>query len=315
MTMDKHYKKIIIVTDGFAHSHAAEQTVLNLAKRHAASVLIIDTVRPPSFASKWLTSNSEDLFDIVVNDKKERLKKVAAVFEASGIDVNVDVLYGQSATEIARMAVAENADLVVRYRKGEKSRQRGTFGTTARNLMRVCPCPLLLVGDQPIDDPVVLACINVEHSNQENEAILGEAKTLAGSSQKLNALFCWKFYGAEALGEYVNEKAIAGYLDEAKQYYQSAYNRFIRHHDVSAFDQGLRIENGDPTQVIPDTCRNESVDVVVMSSASQNHPLHRLLGSTVESMLDELPCSLLVVKPQEFDSPVNQLDESGLPKP
>ena len=78
----------------------------------------------------------------------------------------------------------------------------------------------------------------------------------------------------------------------------------MKNHDMKAFDNGLRMENGDPIQVIPDVCRHEAIDVAVMSSASRNHPIQRLLGSTVEAVLEKLPCSLLVVKSLGFKSTI-----------
>lgn len=302
--MGDGYKRIILVTDGSPAARATEQSALDLAKEHSASVLVVDTVRRPSLASKWLTSNSEDLFDIVVSEKQERLEKVAAVFKEWNIDVKVDVLIGNSSEEISRLAVTENAGLVIRYMKGHKSRATSPFGTTARNLMRVCPCPLLLIGDKPVSEPVVLACVNPEHDDKENEAILGEAKTLAGESKNLIALYCWKFYGGEFMREYTNEETLQSYLEEAEQAYLGIFDHFRQTHELSAFGQNVQLENGDPVEVIPEVCKQKSVDVVVMSSASQNHPLHRLLGSTVESVLDDLPCALLVVKPLGFKSPI-----------
>ena len=300
--MSEAYKTIVLVTDGTQDSQIAAQTALDLAKRHSARVHVVDTVQPPSVAATWFTSNAEELFDIVVADKQERLDKVAHVFSDAGIDVKVEILFGKSSAEIAKVAQTEQADLVVRYMKGPRSRQSGTFGTTALNLMRVCPCPLLLVGDRAVDKPKVLACVNAEHDSKENEAILNEATKLASDPDRMHALYCWKFYGSEFLTEYMDEATISRYQDEASQNYHGLYERFLKQHNLNA--DGVHIKNGDPVEVIPEVCQSESVDVVVMSSASQNHPLHRLLGSTVESVLDALPCSLLVVKPIGFKSPI-----------
>jgi universal stress protein E len=302
--MGKGYRNIILVTDGTKASQAAAQTVLNLAKKHSAKVLVIDTVRPPSFAASWLNSNSEELFDIVVADKRERLEKVAGVLQEAGIEASVEILFGKSSEEIAKAALTEPADLVVRYMKGPQSRHASPFGTTARNLMRVCPCPLLLVADKPVSDPKVIACVNPEHDFKENESIVVEAENLAGKHDDLMALYCWKFYGREYLREYMDEKTVKSYMDQAEQNYRGLYDQFLEKHDMNAFGKGVHLQNGDPIQVIPEVCRHESVDVAVMSSASSNHPLNRLLGSTVESVLEDLPCALLVVKPLGFKSPI-----------
>lgn len=302
--MGNGYEKIILVTDGTDAARAAEQTAINLAKQNSATVLVVDTVRPPSLAAKWLSHNAEDLFDTVVADRQRRLDKVASEFKDSGIEVKTQILTGNSSEEIARAAISENAGLVVRYMKGDKSRHPGPFGATARNLMRVCPCPLLLVGDKDVSDPQVLACVNAEHDNNENEAILSEARKLAGKSEKLIALYCWKFYGSEFMREYTSQETVQSYLREAEQAHLGIFDHFRKTHELSAFGENIQIENGDPVEVIPEVCNDKSVGVVVMSSASQNHPLHRLLGSTVEAVLDKLPCALLVVKPLGFKSPI-----------
>ncbi len=174
--MANAYKNIILVTDGTQDSQIAAQTALDFAKQHSARVYVVDTVRPPSIAATWLTSNAEELFDIVVADKQDRLEKVAQVFRDAGVDVQVEILFGNSSEEIAKAALTEHADLVIRYMKGHRSRQAGPFGATARNLMRVCPCPLLFVGDKPVSNPRVLACVNAEHDAKENEAILAKRR-------------------------------------------------------------------------------------------------------------------------------------------
>ena len=304
--MGETYKKIILVPDVGSSSKTVSQTALDIAKEHSAKVVIVDTVQPPSVAAAWFTSNAEEMFDIVVADKQKRLDQTAMVFRDAGLDVSVEILFGKSSEEIARAAVNEEADLVIRYMKGTNSRHESIFGTTARNLMRVCPCPILLVGDKPISDPSVLACVNAEHGFDENEAIVKEAEKLARKPDHLLAMYCWKFYGTEFLSEYMDEDTLKNYLNEAEQNYQAVFDNFLTKHDFGAFQKGVRLQNGDPVQVIPEVCGQEGIDVVVMSSASQNHPLNRLLGSTVESVLNVLPSALLVVKPLGFKSPIKR---------
>ncbi len=313
--MGDKFTTIVLVSDGSGLSHAAEQTTLNLAKQQQAKVHVIATANPPSLATQWLTANYDDIFQKIVREKRARLEKIALQFEEQGIETEVKVLCGKSSEEIVKDVLLYNADLVVRYLKGERSRQSGAFGNTARNLMRICPCPLLLVGDQPIDRPKVLACVNAEHNFQENQPILSAAEKLAGEDKQLLAVYCWKFYGSEMMQHYLDESRYKQCLNEAKHIYQGLYDKFLEQHDLTAFGDGVHLENGEPKHVIPELCRRESVDVVVMSSASQNHPIRRLLGTTIESVLDELPCSLLVVKPQGFQCPVKPGDSAEPVRP
>lgn len=308
--MNNEYKSIILVTDTTKISQAAGQTALDMAKLNSAKVTIVDTVRRPSMMSKWLSSNTQDLFDLVVTEKQERLDKFASVFDEAGIEHETKVLVGNSSEEISRLAINQDADIVIRYMKGINSRMSGPFGTTARNLMRVCPCPLLLIGDTPVSDPKVLACVNVEHSESENQGVLTETERIAGPQGQWQLLYCWDFYGSEYLSHYVNEATIKKYNNEALKNNESIVDKFLENHALTSSKDRIHMEQGDPVVLIPEFCRKQSIDVVVMSSASHNHPLHRLLGSTVESVLDELPCSLLVVKPTGFKSPIKAIPTS-----
>jgi universal stress protein E len=303
--MGKKYQRIVLVSEATHLSEAAEQTALNLAKQHGASVHVVATVNRPSIAAQWLTKDYQDIYDMVVNDKRERLDATAERFRNEGIPTDVDVLCGKSSEEIVKLVLTEEVDLVIRYMKGEMSRQKSVFGDTARNLMRICPRPILFVREgMPIDQAKVLACVNAEHGPEENQPILAAACQLAGESKQLQALYCWNFYGSEMMQHYLDKSRYEQCLQEAEHIYQGLHEKFVKSNDLTAFQGGVHLENGEPKKVIPELCKRESVDVVVMSSASQNHPIRRLLGSTIESVLDELPCSLLVVKPTGFKSPI-----------
>ena len=302
--MANDYSCIILVTDGSGTSTAAEQSALNLARQHGARVIVTGTMRPPSFASQLFNSNVQEAFEMASADTRDRLERIARELRDAGLDARARLLVGKSSEEIARLAMAEDADLVIRYMKGAKSRQLGTFGNTARNLMRVCPCPLLLVGERTVSNPSVLACVNAEHDHDENQAILNQAEAVVGSDRNLHALYCWNFYGSDILHEYIDDQLYGQYLSEAEQSYQSLFEKFREKYDLSSFGDNVHVVNGDPIQLIPDVCQQQGSDIVVMSSASQNHPVRRLLGSTIESVLDTLPCALLVVKPLGFTSPV-----------
>jgi nucleotide-binding universal stress UspA family protein len=313
--MNKGYQRMILVTDGTEASDAAEQSALNLAKRHAATVVVVNTVQRRSSVARWLTSKYDDHFEELVTEKQERLEKIAARFTKAGMAVEAEVLIGKSSEAIVRKVLIENADLVVRYRKGPASRQfHSRFGATAINLMRVCPCPLLLVGEKPVADPKILACVDAKHPADENQVILQAASTIASENQNLYAVYCWVYSYYAHLGEQYADKLhpdlpegqteLKLFLEEEAKYYREIYDRFVEQHDLSEFPGGLHLENGEPAKVIPEMCRQRDVDVVVMSSATLNHPLRRLLGSTVESVIEQLPCALLVVKPTGFKTPV-----------
>lgn len=294
------YNKILLITDGSENARAAEQTALDLAVAGGARVRMVDTVRPPSMISRWLEANTDNVFQMVVNQKEKALDQKAVIFRDSGIEVETAVLCGPSSREITRDAIKFEPDLVVRYMKGFRSRYPGVFGNTSRNLMRTCPAPLLLVGDQPVGGARVMACINAEHDSHENDPIVQQAMQVAGDRDNLHLLYCWKFYGGEMYVEHMGKEALADALQEAEQVHVKLFENYLRQHEYQLADPHVHLENGDPADMIPEVCQKQEIDVLVMSSGSLNHPMHRLLGSTVESILDQIDCALLVVKPEGF---------------
>ncbi|MEL7499637.1 MAG: universal stress protein [Planctomycetota bacterium] len=302
--IEKKYSRILVVSDGMKSSEPTHETAFNLAKTHNAQVMLVDSVKPPSALSQWLSANASDVFEMVIADKQDRLEKVAERFRESGVDVTTKVLFGTSSEVISREAIDWEADLVVRYLKGIRSKFPGLFGSTARALMRYCPVPVLLVGDTPIDQPNVLACIDTEHDDSENQAILNASAFLAQGEQQLRGLYCWEMYGADMLKKRMTESAFKEALETAESTYRDSFDRFTNSHDLSEFGNGLNMEKGQPSEVIPQFCNHHSINVVVMCSASLNHPIGRLFGSTVESVIEELPCALLVVKPIGFESKI-----------
>lgn len=304
--MEPHYQTIIVVTETSHHSRATEQTALDLAKFHDAKVIVVDCVHRPSIVSKIISSSTTDLFDLVAGERRDRLDRCAATFQNAGVDASARLLVGNSSIEIAHLAEEVNADLVVRYAKGLTSRIAGPVGTTARNLMRACPCPLLLVtGDQPISNPTVLACVNAEHPDNESDTIISTARKFVGEDQS-KVLYCWDFYGNEYMAGYVSDDLMCQYMDQSERNYRELFSQLVRRNGLELDDPHVHMKQGHASDIIPQFCKQSNVDVVVVSSVSQNHPLRRLMGSTMELLLNEIPCSLLVVKPQTFTSPLQK---------
>jgi nucleotide-binding universal stress UspA family protein len=310
-TMDNAYKKIILAMDPQHSAMAALETVLTLARQHGSQVVIVDTVRPPSRSSLFFSSSAEDVFEIVVADKQNRIRKTCDRFREMGIEAEGKLLYGKSSEAITREAIDCHADLVVRYMKGVQSRYPGLFGNTARNLMRVCPSPLLFVGNRPLENPNILACVNPEHDEAENSVILSESRKLATRPEDVTALYCWNVPGHKFLRPYLSDESFQDTLNESESVFRKLFDRFCEQHKTDAFSTRMLFEQGDAADVIPNVCKHQDIDVVVMSSASQTHPVRRLLGSTIESVLDELPCALMVVKQAGFRSPVRPSAESA----
>ncbi len=302
----QHYDKILVVTDGQRSSEPTHQTGLNLAQTHQASVTIADTIQLPGALTYWFSPNATHLFEMVLADKQERLEKLAATFRAAGIETETKVLFGKSSETISKEVIESEISLVVRYAKGIRSKFPGRVGNTARALMRYCPAPILLVNQNPIDQPRILACLDAEHDEKENYSIMTESRRLAGGREHLFGMYCWEMYGEEMVKKRMNPEAFGESWQYTEKMYRKVFDEMVDKIDADLFlKDSIMMKNGQASLVIPKFCSENNIDVVTMCTATLNHPLRRYFGSTVEAVLEKLPCALLAVKPVGFVSPLN----------
>lgn len=293
-------KNIMLVSNEPSDTVGAEQTTLNFAKRFNASVTLVDSIRTPFNASRCPNISTDVIYEAAVIAKTEYLLQLKKQFANEGVKATTKVLFGpRTSSELIGTVVENECDLVVRYLKGESSRANGRFGETAENLMRACPVPVLFT-EKEIDTPKVVACINLDHGAEENQAILENARSLVVSFQDLYVVCCWEYSGSSFLYNYMDEGLHEDSKDEVGAIYHKLYDRLQDDYDLEDLKDRVFLFNENPVTGIPGFCKEYEMDIAVMCSASLNHPLGRKLGSTIERTIGDLPCALATVKPIGF---------------
>ena len=306
--MNRPYKKIMLVTNEPSDARGAEETALVLAKAHGSELFLIDSIRTPFHAPRFPSLTTEMMYEAAFSSKQGYLGELKTRFESEGVKTASEVIFGpRTSADIIDKVIANDVDLVIRYMKGQSSRADGRFGETAENLMRACPVPVLLT-EKPISNPTVLACINLDHGQDENQAIVESAKQLASSPQDLQVLCCWEFAGEEFMYDCMDEALLEQSKEESEQVYQRLFTDLKSEYALDGLANQTHLISGNPTKLIPTFARENNIDIAVMCSSSLNHPLGRSLGSTIERTIAKLPCGLLSVKPIGFEhAPKNEM--------
>lgn len=305
--MSNGYKKILLVTDGSPSAKSAEQTALKLALRDGAELIIADSIRFQGRVEKWLVRNAEEMYHSLEREKQACLDQKAAEFGKQGVrKTQTKLLHGKSSQQMTRLVIEQDCDLLIRYRKGIDSRQGGLLGTTALNLLRICPCPVLLVKEnQPLDeDSRIVASVDIQDDDRVNSAILEEAKRLNGNTKSVGILYCWTLFGHEMIKRRMNAESYHELVEEVAADHEADFDKFLTERGLDKSLPDIDIRFGDPEFVIVPYVEEKSFDVTVMSTIAPNATVSRLLGSTIENVIGKLPSNLLAVKPQGFVSPV-----------
>lgn len=300
--MTKPIQKIMLVTNEPCDTAGAEQTALNFAKVFDAEVLLVDSIKTPFIASRIPSLSTELMYETAVAAKKAYLKSLQNRFTDAGVESSTKVLIGpRTSSELISTVVEEECDLVIRYMKGKSSRSAGRYGETAENLMRACPVPVLIT-EQPIANPKVVACINLDHGPEENESILESARQLVASPDDLSVVSCWQYSGPDFIFDYMDEGLLDQTREESEKTFAKMSVQLRSGYDLEGLGDRVQLINANPITAIPEFCSKNDINIAVMCSASLNHPLGRKLGSTIERTIGSLPCALLTVKPIGFAS-------------
>ena len=73
---------------------------------------------------------------------------------------------------------------------------------------------------------------------------------------------------------------------------------------VDYINPQLHLLEGDAKHVVPTIARDLNVDLIVMGTVARTGIAGFFMGNTAESILTQLDCSVLTVKPPGFISPV-----------
>jgi universal stress protein E len=239
----------------------------------------------------------------IIDIERAELERLAGSLRDWGIEVATRAVWEAPAyAGIVRAAREWNADLVVVGAHEPRAAARTRLTDTDWQLMRHCPCPLLLVKDPAFDGyPHVLAAIDPSLAHDEpaelDEAVLAAAATVARAfGSELSAVHA--FVDPQALGlTPVVQVAPGEYCDLAqwRELHRAATAGAAARHGVS--ERRVIVAAGDPVDVIVDAVEAAHAELVVVGTVRRSQLAQALLGSTAEAVAASVACDVLLVPP------------------
>lgn len=131
---------------------------------------------------------------------------------------------------------------------------------------------------------------------------------------ELHIVNAWEALGEGALRSASmgsQEEGIATYVEEVRQQHQQNLNVLIREtikkqqrNILSALNLQVHLLKGSPDQAIPLLSRQIKADLMVMGTVARTGISGFFIGNSAETILNQLDCSVLAVKPPGFQMPV-----------
>ncbi len=223
--------------------------------------------------------------------------------EAGVETVNIVVGFGPSADTLIREVVKNDHSLVVIGRKSRSTFVQYLFGRTAVKLLRKCPVPVYVAKPDPTRP--VESVLAADDFSETGEDVLNVAVQVARMFDlRLHVVHVvesgddYKLAGSGITLEDLNKLH-----DEQIESAEAKQADRLSQTDFRTIETGtmVHVEKGAAEVVIADKLREHEVDLLVIGTVGRSGLSAMFLGNTAERLLNELDCSLLAVKPRNFE--------------
>ena len=139
------FKTILVATDFSEVSLNALQVAKLFAEQFGATVQILTVIEPIPFIAGVESMPLAVTDDRVEKNTRMELARLVARELPPTISSKVEVLWGKPADEILKLARGCNVDLILLGTHGRTGLKHLLLGSTAENVVRRAPCPVLVV--------------------------------------------------------------------------------------------------------------------------------------------------------------------------
>lgn len=305
----KRFRNILYVSEPLVEQTSALARAVSLADRHEAELTVVSTLPKvePENQDEEIAFQRLALQELVASHGQNQ-------------HILTDVLTGPAFQAIIRTVLSKGYDLVIKAAENPSFLQR-LFGSTDMHLLRKCPCPvwLMKVPENP-QYSHILAAVDVNPMQADatettlNSEILALASALAmADGAVLHLVHAWEGF-AEGIVRRWGDKSpdeVAAYVEMERLRHQSALSSIEDSLQKQVGEEVYReltpryhLRKGSPQREIPVLAEELQADLVVMGTLARTGISGLFIGNTAETILEQLPCSVLAIKPPGFISPV-----------
>jgi len=325
----KRFKDILCVVEQGETCKPALDRAVTLAENNQANLTVVDVI-PRITAGIGMPDGgpiSADLQNAMVSAHAQDLETLINPYRKR-IEIQTKVLKGTPFLEIIREVIRNEHDLLIKIPEVWDWLDR-LFGSDDMHLLRKCPCPVWLIKPgTPKSYRRILATIDVndmyppaklKSQRAINQQILEMAVSLALSdSAELHIMYAWEAIGESAMhSAFLNmpEEKISAYVEQVKQRHTEGLDAIIRK-VASKLGKGTldylkprtHVVKGWARKEIPVLAKRIDADLIVMGTVARTGVPGFIMGNTAETILNQIDCSVLAIKPPGFVTPVTLKD-------
>jgi universal stress protein E len=321
----KRFNNILCVMGAQAAGKSALERAVALAENNQAELTVVDVIPrvPAGIGMPDGGPISRDLRAAMVQEHEARIVSLIEPFRKR-LDVKHGVLTGASFLEIIRAVLRNGHDLVVKCPESPDWLGR-LFSGDDMHLLRKCPCPVWMVKPEVKESyQRVLAAVDVDDTYPSAElearrALNGMVMEIAGALAvsefaELHVVNAWQAVGENTLrhSAFIRtpEDEVNAYVEQVRRHQTQRLDELMRETGAKLgsdamdyINPQLHLLKGSACKEIPALAKQLQVDCIVMGTVARTGIRGFIMGNTAETILEQIDCSVLAIKPPGFVTP------------
>jgi nucleotide-binding universal stress UspA family protein len=324
----QRFKNILCAIERGAASQPALERAVVLAENNQAGLTVVDVI-PRVTAGIGMPDGgpiSRDLQAAMVREHEARIVSLLEPYRQR-LDIQHKVLLGTSFLEVIREVLRNGHDMVIKCPESPDWLDRLLAGDDM-HLLRKCPCPVWFI--KPHEQRSykrILAAVDSDDFYPPSELamrhalnvqILEMAASLAiAESAELHIVHAWES-ASESIRGFVfssdlSSERLAANIEQERRQQQQLLDELLRkirtksdgaRDALDYLKPQLHLLKGSARKEIPALAKRLQVDCIIMGTVARTGIPGFIMGNTAETILEQIDCSVLAIKPDGFVTPV-----------
>jgi len=278
-----------------------------LAERLRAKLTFFSAIDVSARTRELLQDDYDNTSKTVEAEARAVLSELAAKAAERNIEAEYGLVFGRPWIQITERVMRAGHDLVIAGTRDLGTLGRMLFGSTGVNLLRNCPCPVWITKpDQNWDDLNILIASDLSDVAQDAVAMGVSCGQLADG--KVHLLHVVDHADDSRLMHTgVSRDKLEAFHKKAVEDAEHKLHEQLSFTDYRTIEKGVKVHvvEGRPETEILAAIERNNIDLLVMGTLARGGIPGMLVGNTAERLIPELACSILAVKPPDFQCPID----------
>jgi universal stress protein E len=284
----------------------AVNRALWLAEQLSAELTFFSAIDVSAHTQELLHTAYEQASQNVEQQAGQVLQELVNRAKGNNIEAKCKVSFGLPWQETIRQVLRDKHDLVIVGTRDHSRAGRLLFGSTGVKLLRNCPCPVWVTRPEEIPEEfkILVASDFSDVSQLALELAINGSQLTDAKVTLLHALDT--HLGQRMMLTGLRPEELQDFRNNLREQAEHNLHAQLSGTDYRTLTHGVRVDvvAGPADVVILDAIEEQKIDLLVMGTIARCGISGMLIGNTAEQLLNQVSCSVLAVKPPDFECPV-----------